>query len=112
MGERDTGIPNGWSGFCYLWAPFFDMQSDFLKGSPSTELCGLGQDLCGQRESIVCNCEPENCSLGCTDFSMSQGLSGHTERAGLLPLMEKTSRLCLPLSEVSDCGVLWHAGAG
>lgn len=100
LGERDVGTPSCWSGFCYLWASFFGMQSDlcrFLKGRSSTELCILGQDLCRQSESIVWDCELENCSLGCTDFGMSQGFPGHTELAGPLSLEEKASRLCLCL---------------
>lgn len=109
MGERGTGIPSCWSGFCNLWASFLGMGSElcrFLKGKPSTDVGGLGWDLCGLNQEF--ESEPEKHPLGCSDLGWDS--CSPTELTGPLSLGEEAWGLCVCLEGGSGCSVLWHAG--
>lgn len=95
MGERDIGIPSCWSGFCNLWASFLGMRSElfrFLKGKPSTDLGGLGWDLCGLNQEF--ESEPEKHPLGCSDLGWDS--CSPTELTEPLSLGEEAWGLCVP----------------
>lgn len=112
MGQWDVGTPSCWSGFCYLWASFFGMQSDlcrFLKGRSSTELCILGQDLCRQSESIVWDRELENCHWDVLTLAWAKAsLVTENWLAHFLWKKRHQGYVCA-FQGGSDCSMLWHA---